>query len=481
MSPDSDRSLSGLAFPAAPEHVRLRLFQQAAAVAGAVVLALWWTAGNAHDWAFLLGTAICALSMVPAVAWTRSMRYNYPIFEIFIATNLTSYGIPLLSEHDAVSLFREPVRADAGLAVLAFLLAACAAYYLTRGTARTTPFWAQPVLERADKPWLLRGLAVATLYTVVVPWFYAPPPGIDGILRAVLFGVGMTCIFILATAWGLGRLRRGEQGFVGVCLVLQFLLLNASLILRAGASILLLAIVGYFFGARRIPYLVLAVVLPLLAILNIGKYDMRDAYWTAEGRLQPSLTEIPGFYVDWIRAGLQPRAQRNSKAGQLLLERNSLLQILCLVVDRSPEVLPFLGGQTYAQIPGQFVPRAFWPEKPRGHISTYTLSIYYGLQDEDATHDTTIAFGFLPEAYANFGYYGVVGLGLVLGFGFRKITLWSARTPIFSPAGLLLILLTAWSFQTELTLSGWLASLFQAAAAIFVCAFVLRRIQQTRA
>ena len=56
-----------------------------------------------------------------------------------------------------------------------------------------------------------------------------------------------------------------------------------------------------------------------------------------------------------------------------LLERSSLFHILCLVVDNSPDPLPFLGGETYAYIPGQFVPRLFWPEKPHAHIATDVL------------------------------------------------------------------------------------------------------------
>jgi hypothetical protein len=474
----NDSSMENLSFPPVGERVRLRLFQQALVAAAVIVLALWWTARNTHDWAFILGTAICVLAMLPTLVWTRTMGYNYPIFEIFIATNVTSYGVPLMTEHDAVVLFDERVRQDAALAVIAFLIAASLAYYATRAHPRTTPLWTQQVLERPNKQWMLRGLVLATVYTLVVPYLYVPPPGVEGILRAVLFGIGMSCTFIIAVAWGLGRLQRGEKTLVAACLALQFLLLSSSLVLRAGTSIVLLAFVGHFFGARRIPYVVLTVVLVVLAILNIGKYDLRKTYWTPDFQYQPGFSELPGFYTEWMQAGLHPKVQTDTKASKLLLERNSLLQILCLVIDRTPEYLPHLDGKTYAQIPGQFMPRIFWPEKPRGHISTYTLSIYYGLQDEEATYETTIAFGFLPEAYANFGFWGVVGFGVVFGFCFRMITLWSARSPIFSYAGLMLILLTAWSFQTELTLSGWLASLFQGAISIFAFVFVFRRFQE---
>lgn len=471
-------SMENLAFPPADERMRLRLFHQALIAAAALLGMLWWTTGNTHDSVFYLGLAICLLAVLPVLVWTRTMSHNYPVFEIFIATNLTSYGLPLLTEHAAVTLFDERVRQDAALVVIAFLIAANIAYYATRATPRSTPLWTKQVLERPNKQWMLRGLILSTLYTLVVPFLYEPPPGIEGILRAVFFGIGTTCTFIISMAWGLDRLQRGEKVLVAVCLALQFILLSSGLILRAGTSIVLLGLVGYFFGSRRIPYIALAIILPVLAVLNIGKYDLRTKYWTPDGQYQPRLSEHPAFYVEWFEAGLRPQVQTETKASKLLLERNSLLQILCLVINRTPDFQPFLYGETYKQIPGQFVPRIFWPEKPRGHISTYTLSIYYGMQDEEATHETTIAFGLLPESYANFGYWGALSLGVAFGFCFRKITLWSVKSPIFSYAGLMLILLTAWSFQTELPLSAWLASLFQGSVSIIAFAFVFRRFQE---
>ncbi len=78
----------------------------------------------------------------------------------------------------------------------------------------------------------------------------------------------------------------------------------------------------------------------------------------------------------------------------------------------TPDPLPHLDGLTYQDTLGQFVPRFPLADKPRGHVSTYTLSIYYGLQDEEATGTTTIAFGLLPEGFANFGFLGMVLLGI---------------------------------------------------------------------
>src|SRR5208282_5564556 len=126
----------------------------------------------------------------------------------------------------------------------------------------------------------------------------------------------------------------------------------------------------------------------------------RAKYW--EGRAPaPTMMELPDFFGEWVVDGLATTQRGEAPIEKVsLLDRTSLIQILCLVVSNTPDRLPFLDGQTYAQIPAQFVPRFFWPEKPVGHISTYTLAVYYGLQNIEDTQKTTIGFGMLTEAYA---------------------------------------------------------------------------------
>jgi len=109
------------------------------------------------------------------------------------------------------------------------------------------------------------------------------------------------------------------------------------------------------------------------------------------------------------------------------------------------------------------------------HESTYRLSVYYGLQNEEDTKSTTIGFGMLSEAYANFGFTGAAILGALFGFVFKKVSIWTRFSPMLSYGGLLLVLLMAWSFQTELTLSIWLSSMFQACVAVLGTPFLLRR------
>src|SRR5262249_6314677 len=145
---------------------------------------------------------------------------------------------------------------------------------------------------------------------------------------------------------------------------------------------------------------------------------------------------------------LAPPAEPNAKdteAANKLLNRTSLFQMVCLVVENTPKRLPFVDGETYADILPQLIPRFFWEAvgltKPLGHVSTYFLAIYYGLQDENATLRTTIGFGIVAEAYANYGFFGLAALGFLIGAASKIVTRWTQNSPIFSYPGLVMVLL----------------------------------------
>src|SRR5581483_5392176 len=418
------------------------------------------------------GLLIIVLAALPALIWARRATYEFPVFEVFMLTGINIYALPLLNQQNELQNYSETVILQAAEAVLLFQIVAVVVYMLTRGRARTTPFWSAQIISRDIGKYLGYGLILTTVYTGIANFSDWIPAEMEGILRAVFYGIGIIAIFIQGRRWGQNDLTFGEKIFFTVNLVLQVLLNFTTLYLINGISIIVLAVLGYVSGSKRLPVLALAITLPIIAVLHNGKTAMRTQYWRDDAIAKPSLAELPNFFSEWFQHGLEhhPKAGLTGK----LIERTSLFQMICLVVANTPIPLPYLDGETYEQIPGQFVPRPLWPEKPVGHISTYTLSIYYGLQRPEDTAKTTIAFGLLAEAYANFGFYGVGFLAALFAFALKKYTVWAKDSPILSYAGLILVLLMAWSFQTELTLSIWLSSLAQAIVAVLGVPFVLR-------
>jgi hypothetical protein len=420
------------------------------------------------------GLAIIVLAALPTLMWARHTTHGFPVFEVFMLTGITLYALPLLNGPDELDIYSESVVTQAAAAVLFFQIIALAAYTITRGRPRTTPFWTEEAISQDTGKYLGYGLVLTTIYTGIANFSNAIPNDFEGPLRAVFYGMGIISGFIQGLRWGQGALNFREKVMFTLNIALQVVFSFATLYLLGGISIIILVLIGYVASSKRLPFIALIIILPIIAVLHNGKTAMREEYWADDVQATPKLTELPAFFLEWTHDGLQYRP-KNGLAGKLI-ERTSLFQMICLVVDKTPDQVAFLEGKTYAQIPGQFIPRFFWADKPVGKISTDTLSIYYGLQSPGATQKTTIAFGLLAEAYANFGFFGVGVFAAVFAFCLKKYSLWAQQSHLLSYAGLLLVLLMAWSFQTEQTLSIWLSSLFQAAVAVLGVPFVLRRI-----
>ncbi|HSY53226.1 MAG TPA: hypothetical protein VK785_02210 [Opitutaceae bacterium] len=418
------------------------------------------------------GLAIIVLAVLPSLMWAKRATHEFPVFEVFMLTGVNIYALPLLNGQSELQVYSESVVVQAAAVVLCFQIIAIITHSVTRGRPRTTPFWTDEVISKNTGKYLGHALVLTTIYTGIANFSDIIPSDLGAPLRAVFYGLGIISTFIQGRRWGQDDLSYQEKISFVINIALQVIFNFATLYLIEGISIIVLALLGYVSGGKRLPIVAIVISLPLIALLHNGKTAMREKYWEKEDAIMPGLTELPGFFAEWIQDGLDLH-QKTSMTSKLI-DRTSLFQMICLVVDNTPDRLPYLDGLTYGQIPGQFVPRFFWADKPVAHISTYTLSIYYGLQRPEDTKKTTIAFGLLAEAYANFGFYGAGLIAFVFGFCLKKYSLWASESPILSYAGLMLVLLMAWSFQTELTLSVWLSSLFQAAVAVLGMPFVLR-------
>lgn len=485
MLPPPSSEPSGDAAPADPAlfgaaHARRgrALYRTGLALLGGALVYLTATA-NVTDLVHLYqGLAIFALAFVPGLLWARDGGSRFPVFEPIMLLCANSYALPLLNGHRQLALYPADIITTGGWAVLLYQGAAIAAYLAVRGRPGRGAFWTEPMLTPRLSRNVIYGVGLSTLYLLVATFTEWIPWEINSILRAIFFGIGILSTFVTTQRWGAGELTPHEKALFLGMLLPQLVIQIVGLLLIAAVALLGISLLGYLSGGKRVPWVPIVVAFATLAILHNGKSDMRKKYW--EGGLpSPTVSELPAFFTEWVELGLTPPragAEEESSAGTKLLERSSLMHILCLVIDYTPARQPFLNGETYGYILPQLIPRFFWPNKPRSHIATYRLSIYYGLQDEEATAATTIAFGMLAEAYANFGLFGGALLGALTGLVLKKLQHLSRHSPIFSLAGLLMILLTAWSFNSEMTMAVWISSLYQALIVVLGVPFALRQL-----
>jgi len=425
-----------------------------------------------------LGIFVIFLAVWPSVRWAKHQTHPIPAFETFMLTSVSAYALPLLTEHSALSTYSNETILKSVAGVVLFQLAALGTYYSTQAHEKHTPFWIEPMFRRDITPWLPIGMWLNLAYIALSQFTYILPGDINSILRAGFFGVSLACSFLLGRKWGAGELSQNQKINVMVVIVLQVVLQVSTLYLISAITNLLVLMLSYISAGRKIPVVGLGLLFLVFTVLHNGKATMRAKYWVP-GAPAISLTNLPDILVEWVGDGLQRHVDEDTgevEDRRSLLDRASLLQMLCLVIDQTDQGLPFLGGETYGQVPAQLVPRFFWPGKPSGQVSTQRLSTYFGLQDEESSRTTSIGFGVLSEAFANFGFWGLFGLGIFIGWANKIIMVWTRDAPLLSNGGFIMMLMMAWSVQVELPMSNWVASFYQAGLCILLLPFGLRRL-----
>jgi hypothetical protein len=443
-------------------------------VVGALVAYCIYQGRHLRGWELELSLACLGLAVWPALRWINTQPYRFPAFESFMLTSVTAYVLPLINEHSVVMSYSDEIVTKAVLAVILFQVCAIIAFQRTVALERRAPFWKKDLFVSDIRNWLPLGLWLHVGYLSLGTFTQFVPDEIDSILRAIFFGISISCSFLIGRYWGDNSLSINQKSNVVFAMLIEVILQLTTLYLISAISGLIVFFLAYVSAGRRIPWAAIWLSFAVFSVLHNGKSAMREKYW-AGGAALPGVTDLPAFFSEWVGYGLAPQRDENDAPhSSKLLERASLLQMLCLVIDSTDRGLPLLGGETYSYIPAQLVPRIMWPGKPSGQAATMRLSIYFGLQDEFSTRSTSIAFGTLTEAYANFGFAGMAVFGLLVGWVTKVISMWTRSCPLLSNGSLIMILIVAWSIQTELPLSVWFASLYQALICVLALPFVVR-------
>jgi hypothetical protein len=218
----------------------------------------------------------------------------------------------------------------------------------------------------------------------------------------------------------------------------------------------------------------------LLSVLHAGKYEVRNRYWAphSQSSEQTSAFRIPGMMFDWFWAGIESLG--SDQKGPDLLERASLLHMLLLVQRVTPGFIPYLEGETYALLPSMLVPRFIDSDKVESQAGLNMLSVRYGLQPVEATASTTIGWGLVAEAFANFGYLGALAIGALFGGFCGTLTRLSAGAAPLSLSMLVTIAATLTLFNVELDLSYLVTTLAQSVVAIVIVGMLFKLANRRR-
>ena len=423
---------------------------------------------------------ISAAALIPAYLWCRRpVHLGLPIFPLFAMTFVVKYAFPLAGDDKMVTIYDDEQGMVAGLTVCFFLLIGTAAWY-----------WVQSWFPRARGPiramnkgegdFLFIGFILAAALfnlSAVGQWFYLE--GWTSVIRAAALGLAAVGIFLLSYRAGAGELSIPKKVAFIAALSLFLISHSMGLLLIDVMVASTFAMAAYVIGGGRLPWKLVAVLLAVFAILHQGKDEMRTEYWQPDDRKAVQIYDYPEFLMKWIDYGFEElTAPPREDASWTLSQRVSLIPLLLKVQTDTPDRYPFMNGATYEVIPQLLVPRILNPEKLTAHEGRHRLSIYYGLQTREATETSTIAWGPLIEAYANFGLIGVIGLAVVVGVVNGAVAKAAAGVPIVSLRMLVAIVFTAMALQVEWTAGVYVSALFQSLVIICAASFVLMRPRQ---
>ncbi len=456
--------------PAVSVVVSQRLYRAGLAVLSATLIYFYWSTGGDTDLSQFFAMGTITLASLPALKWAKNRSTWFPAFEISMLSYIAFYAVPLFKGQQELINFSDSNKSQASLLVLIYMVCANFGFNSVRRKGRVSPWAKVSLLPPRSIRWVPIGVFLNVVYAYISTYMDIIPPNLLGTLRALFFGIGIMSTFVLARMWGLGLLRREQIVFFVVSMLAYLALAFSTLYLIGGISLMALALISYASAKRRIPILAIGLFVPTIAMLHLGKPEMREIHWDpmtnqTSGAPVKSLMDLPAYFSEWVGYSFDEINRGKSKyeeAPVSIFDRASLIQMISLCVAEVPDKKPYLYGESYVDIPAQFIPRLFWPEKPSSLLAYIRLAVYFGLVPEDDTFSVSIAFGPLAEAYVNFGFFGVGLLGLIMGIGYKRISMLSDGMPQFSALGIFMILLTAWSFQVEAVMATWISSLFQA-------------------
>jgi hypothetical protein len=432
--------------------------------------------------------------------WVSSGAFGIPVLPVISALSYVYYALPLLAG-ETLAVYRSEDLVWAALSVGLFLTAAALAAwpFLGDGRGRNKPPAAARAPGRAQRirtrslnnlagsdelyRLIFIGLVAGNLYYLLLLSGTAGYLGsFIGVVRSVTVTLGSLACYLTGFARGSGLLTGQRWAAALVGFLLLTLLSMSGLFLVTGAVNIAAAVLGYVLAAKRIPWITLGLAFAILSILNAGKLNVRNEYWARDSQSlrNASIVQVPGMVVDWFAAGISAPVSHNAGENNSLLERTSLLHMVLAVQEVTPRIIPYLEGGTYALLPSMLVPRFLQPDKIESQAGLNLLSVRYGRQRAEDTHKTTLGWGIVAEAYANYGNPAVIAVGVIFGALCGFLMRLSATAAPLSLAMLMAIASTLTLCNLELDVSSLVVTMMQTAGGILLFA-ALPRVVKRRA
>jgi hypothetical protein len=396
-------------------------------VAGALIFVIF----QSRDWNLaglevpekILLACIAVMAIAPVLLWYRRGMPHLPVGEIFAAMFVVYDVAPCLTGREDWLGFPTEVRFKTLCVAAVYLASFIITYHRITASKRNPRLLKLAFLHREIQPQTAWKMFLAWLSLILIQLYGVLPDlgSATNVLVAASSSLGNISVAILFYRMGQGRLSGSILPVVlvgGFAFGLAISFLSGFLV--GGGEMMCVALLAYALGGQRVPILAACLCFSVLGFLHAGKEGFRNAYWEEGSNFSNVRIGIIDGYSTWSRASWEQLSgeKENDVEKTSVMGRASIIQMIGLAVTSTPDYYPFLYGKSYFLIPQLLVPRVFWPGKPQGNRATMDLCIYYGIQTEEDTLTTGVSVGSIFEAWANFGWFGLVASSAFLGFLF---------------------------------------------------------------
>ncbi len=430
------------------------------------------------------GILLALVGLLPFYLWLLGWSHGLPIWPVFALATGVGYALPMIQAPENLDDYSAVEIIVGAMTTIGFILLTTTIWLSMTSRPPHAPARVLMIEQRSALQYLF-GFVILGIFFGVVQYtgWISFPGNIMPVVRGITMSLNTMGLFVLAFYHGRGLLSHGAAALLTILAIMTIGLGLTSLMLAQAIVPAAMVVFGYMLGSNKLPWRVLALIFIVAALLHPGKYQMREKYWSGEGGAQLTLFSLPEFYSEWVGYGLTevgglagfvtgPKVEEDAPTS--LFERSGNLHMLLLVQKKSPESVPFLGGATYAPIPRLLIPRFIDDQKGISHAGNVMLTVNYGLQTLEQTQNTSIGWGLLPEAYANFGYLGVAALAVVLAVFYSWMTRLTVGVPMTSLRFVIGLLIMAAATRAD-TMGVFITTQFQGVMGVGLAALLLMR------
>lgn len=369
-----------------------------------------WSQSGEQLLAYLL---VVVAAMLPTVLWVRLGASGIPVLPVVVLAYIPYFGWPILSSDDVAQAYTTWEILRAALTVTLFLSVASFSWFLMLRGARSKP---DVVLAEFENERVVRlvlfGMWFGVLFNLATLSDLLNLGPFFGVARAVAGTLAMVACFLSGVTRAQGVLRGNAWAGAIAGLLLLVLVSWSGLFLVTGIIYMLAMLFGYCIVAKRVPWVVIGVAFVVVTVLHAGKPELRAKYWDSASAGY-SVWNAPGLMLEWFAEGVT--AITTNEEYQSPLERAGLMHMLLFAQTRTPESVDFLYGATYQLLPSILVPRFIDASKPISGAGMELINLHYGIFSDQVDAFTSIGWGLVAEAYANYGYLCVIAVAVLLG------------------------------------------------------------------